>query len=160
VIRFLLWRLLGLIALLAGLALAAWCLDGGLGRSLRGASRPVTPARLLSVGGSAIGRVWDRCSGLAVPLESVAALLLALSLCILALRTVARCRRRYVRLQLEPYRTDQASAEAVVRMFERVQFLDSPGEARSQDATGGLDADNDDADERELVGAGDLEVSF
>jgi single-strand DNA-binding protein len=65
------------------------------------------------------------------------------------------------RLEWREWETDeQVRRQAVSVVAERVQFLDSPGEARSQDASGGLDADNDDADERELVGAGDLEVSF
>ena len=37
-LRFLLWRLLGLLAVLAGLALIAWFLDGGPGEVLRGRS--------------------------------------------------------------------------------------------------------------------------
>jgi hypothetical protein len=36
VLRLLLWRLLGLLAVLAGLALTAWFLRGGPGRALRG----------------------------------------------------------------------------------------------------------------------------
>jgi hypothetical protein len=36
VLRFLLWRLLGLLAIVAGLALIAWFIDGGPGRVLRG----------------------------------------------------------------------------------------------------------------------------
>ncbi|HEX3851573.1 MAG TPA: hypothetical protein VHW01_11445, partial [Polyangiaceae bacterium] len=35
-LRFLLWRLLGLFALLAGCICLAWLLDGGPGRVLRG----------------------------------------------------------------------------------------------------------------------------
>jgi hypothetical protein len=118
VIRFLLWRLLGLVALLAGLALAAWCADGGLGRSLRGGSGPVTPVHLVDACASAIGRVLERSSAVVVPLEWAAAMSLALSVCVLGLRVVARHRRRYVRLQLEPYRTDTAAAESVIKMYE------------------------------------------
>jgi hypothetical protein len=43
---------------------------------------------------------------------------------------------------------------------ERVQFLDRPGEARAQDATSELDGGDGDADGHELVGAGELEVTF
>ncbi len=37
-LRFLLWRLLGLLAIVAGLALIAWFIDGGPGKVLRGRS--------------------------------------------------------------------------------------------------------------------------
>jgi hypothetical protein len=40
------------------------------------------------------------------------------TLALLAIRSVARSRRSYVRMRLEPHRTDQASAESVVRMHE------------------------------------------
>jgi hypothetical protein len=69
-------------------------------------------------------------------------------------RLRARRRRRYVRLRVEAYRTDRATAEAVVSMFGTVQFLDSPGGAKdggdSSDGDGGLDAHGD----RELLGVG------
>jgi hypothetical protein len=50
----------------------------------------------------------------------------------------------------------------VVRMFERVQFLDRPGDARAQGATSELDGGDEAADGCELVGAGagELEVTF
>jgi single-strand DNA-binding protein len=65
------------------------------------------------------------------------------------------------RLEWREWETDdQQRRQAVSVVAERVQFLDSPGEDRSQEGAGGLDAGDDEADERELVGAGDLEVSF
>ena len=120
-LRFLLWRLLWLLALLVGFAAVGWLLGGGPGRLLRrapahrAASNAVSPQRLLH-GPQAVWD-WAPVAGMrVVVLLSVIALLQILAL--LAIRWVARSRRSYVRMQLEPYRTDQASAEAVVRMHE------------------------------------------
>ncbi len=115
-IRFLLWRLLGLLALLLGFALAAWCLDGGLGRSLRGEASAL-PDGLPAGLAHALAGAWAAGSGAAIPLAVAAALVFALLISIFVGRLVARNRRRYVRLLVEPYRTDKASAEAVVEMF-------------------------------------------
>jgi hypothetical protein len=40
VLRFLLWRLLGVLAALLGFALLAWLWRGGPGRALRGSAPP------------------------------------------------------------------------------------------------------------------------
>jgi hypothetical protein len=121
VLRFLLWRLLGLLALLVGFAAVGWLLGGGPGRLLRAAparrapSGAANPQRLLH-GPQA---VWDW-----TPLAGVRGLVLLTSialiqtLALLAIRWAARSRRSYVRMRLDPYRTDQASADAVVRMHE------------------------------------------
>jgi hypothetical protein len=121
VLRFLLWRLLGLLALLVGFAAAGWLLSGGPGRLLRAAparratSDAVNPQRLLN-GPQAVWD-WAPVGGMRfVGLLAVIALVQILAL--LAVRWLARRRRGYVRMRLEPYRTDQASAEAVVRMHE------------------------------------------
>jgi Replication-relaxation len=119
VLRFLLWRLLGLLALLTAFALVTWWLNGGPGRSLRGRSAPLSPGRLLGASFAASLRMatagWHAATA---PLALAAALLLALSLVLVIARWLARRRRRRVRLLVEPNRTDTASAEAVVRMFE------------------------------------------
>jgi hypothetical protein len=122
VLRFLLWRLLGLLALLAGSVLVEWFLGGGPGRLLRGSSTVtfhLTASSLLGAPASAARAAWSWAPFAGVSPVRVA---LALSLALVAFVTVARCvarrRRRYVRLRIETYRTDQASAEAVVRMFE------------------------------------------
>ncbi len=115
-IRFLLWRLLGLLALLLGFALAAWYLDGGLGRSLRG-QVPAPAGRRTGEIAHVLSSMLASASGAVVALAVAAALVLALSIPILIVRTVARNRRRYVRMLIEPYRTDKAAAEAVERLF-------------------------------------------
>jgi hypothetical protein len=115
VIRFLLWRLIGLLAVLAGFALAAWSLDGGLGRALRGQPDPANPGRLLRDCALTVARLPGAA---AAPLGVAAALVVASLLGALFARALARGRRRYVRLRIEPYRTDKPAAEAVVRMFE------------------------------------------
>jgi hypothetical protein len=121
VLRFLLWRLLGLLALLVGLAAVSWLLGGGPGRLLRAVparrapSGPVSPHGLLNWPQA----LWDWApvAGMRfVVLLVVIGLIQTLAL--LGTRWVARSRRSYVRMRLEPYRTDQASAEAVVRMHE------------------------------------------
>jgi hypothetical protein len=52
------------------------------------------------------------------PVRAALVLLLAAVLALLLVRWRSRRRRSYVRLLVEPYRTDEASAEAVVSMFE------------------------------------------
>jgi len=119
VLRFLLWRLLGLLALLVGFTLVAWFLDGGMGRALRGSSTSVTPGRALGAFSSAVRESWSWDAAAAVaPARTTAALLLTLASLVLLARSVARWRRRYVRLRIEVHRTDKASAEALVKMFE------------------------------------------
>jgi Replication-relaxation len=122
-LRFLLWRILGLIAVLVAIALIAWLLDGGVGAALRGTRGPGTghltvaaAARSLGADTSA-GWRWEPFGGVsAARLLAALALLLAASLG--GVRRRARRRRRYVRMRVQTYRTDAASADAVVSMFE------------------------------------------
>ena len=117
-LRFLLWRLLGLLALLVGFALVAWFLDGGFGRSLRGEPARLSPGRLLADVWTVLGRATAACAGVAAPLAGAATALLALMLLSIGSRWIARDRRRYVRFRIEPNRTDSASAESLVTLFE------------------------------------------
>lgn len=120
-LRFLLWRLLGLLALIAGLAVLGWLFDGGPGRLLRGGSTPGIQAvfgRLPNVAVAAVRAIWRWSPGGQVrPLEVALVVSLALLAGIAMARLHARQRRRYARFRIEPHRTDQASAESVVRMF-------------------------------------------
>jgi hypothetical protein len=120
VLRFLLWRLLGLLALLAGLALAEWFMHGGPGRLLRGSGAVhLTAYRLLTAPIEGVRASWAWAPRADTwPVRALLALLIAQLGCTAAARWQARRRRNYVRLRVEGYRTDQASAEAVVRMFE------------------------------------------
>ncbi len=129
-LRFLLWRLLGVLAVLAGLMLAAWFLDGGPGRALRGSarttlSRPSPPGRAGSDAVSSLSSTARRAqsslgrelaAGVALARPVIVAAL-ALSLALAVARWRARRARRYVRLQIDAYRGDRASAEAVAAMF-------------------------------------------
>ena len=120
-LRFLLWRLLGLLALLVGFALVQWCLRGGPGRALRGSAPSGGLASLLAALGSGAARLCHAvlASGTAVgwsPRMLLAWALLVASVIGIA-RWRARRRRTYVRLRIHPYRTDRATAEAVVTMF-------------------------------------------
>ncbi len=121
-LRFLLWRLLGLLALLVGFAAVGWLLGGGPGRALRGASAHVVPIgvrSLVDVFLRTPGEVWDWAPLAGVRLTRVSIVLGAVqAVALLGIRWLARSRRSYVRMSVETYRTDQASAEAVVRMHE------------------------------------------
>jgi hypothetical protein len=177
VLRFLLWRALGLLAVLLALALTGWLLDGGLGAALRGsgstASSAATPGstasdaaprgstgseaalRRAAVNGpgprgstgstaltptlreSAAARVgqneldslpnilsaemrevWDWAPDGVFPVRLLVGAVLLLGALLAVTRSRARRRREYVRLRVQTYRTDKASAEAIVGMFE------------------------------------------
>lgn len=67
------------------------------------------------------------------------------------------------RLEWREWETDEGQRrQAVSVVAERVQFLDAPSGDRPPETTGESGGGGEDADERELVGAGtaDLEVSF
>ncbi len=126
-LRFLLWRLLGLVALIVAIALVAWLLDGGLSAALRGT--PGAHGVGAGVGhlsfraltgslGAGLGAVWDWAPG-GVPWWRLAMLIVfvtGVSLGMIRLR--ARERRGYVRLRVQSYRADTAGAAAVVAMVE------------------------------------------
>ena len=109
--RLLLWRLLGLAAILLGVAALEWLLHGGIGAALRGASaaRAALPRRALHTP-DGIPAARDG--------EVLSALALACTAVVLGARARARAGRRYVRLRVEPYRTDRTSVEGVVAMYE------------------------------------------
>ena len=123
VLRFLLWRLLGVLAVLASLALTRWLLDGGPGKALRGnasaGALQLTISdlpRLLALQLQAVWE-WVPVSGFA-PVRLLLVGVCALTAPVVIVRWHVRRQRCYVRLHVEPYRTDRASAEAVVTMFE------------------------------------------
>jgi hypothetical protein len=123
VLRLLMWRMFGLFAALAGVATLAWLLGGGPGRALRGelgdrATRSNTAGILhgLSREAQVILRLLPAHSLLAAGV--LLCIGLALGLLLAVTRTRSRRARRYVRLRIAVYRTDQAAAEAIVRMFE------------------------------------------
>jgi hypothetical protein len=122
-LRFLLWRILGLIALVVAIALTGWLLDGGLGAALRGiggsASGHLTVGALASALGAWVhaGCRWAPVGGVPAA-RSLAILAASMGALLGSLRTRARRRRRYVRMRVRTYRSDTASAEAVVSMFE------------------------------------------
>ena len=90
-LRFLLWRLLGLLAVVAGLALFAWFLRGGPGIVLRGSAGAETPSlgRLAEGLGREVGAAWswDPIAGRA-PARLSGALALALGAGMAALRSI------------------------------------------------------------------------
>jgi hypothetical protein len=163
VLRLLLWRVLGLLAVLLALALGGWLLDGGLGATLRGAAGPAssaapptgsTPAATAlrrsgaEIGSTAspettaraqaaaarsgrqtaeslpaalsgeAGGVWSWAPDGVSPVRLLAIAIVLLGAFIAVARFRARRGREYVRLRVQTYRTDKASAEAIVGMFE------------------------------------------
>ena len=93
-LRFLLWRLLGLLALLVGLSLVAWCLGGGPGRALRGRSASGAHGGVLGVlsGAAREAEGWKSLAAVA-PLRALAVALLALTAVIVLARWALRRRR-------------------------------------------------------------------
>jgi Replication-relaxation len=123
-LRFLLWRILGLIALVAAIALTGWLLAGGLGVALRGttagsASGHLTIGALVSALRSwlSAGWRWAPFGGVSAA-RSLAILSASTAALLLCARTRARRSRVYVRLSIEVYRTDSTTAEGVIAMFE------------------------------------------
>ena len=121
-LRFLMWRLLGIAAVFAGVAAIAWLVHGGPGEALRGNSVAGVfdlslPALTAAVGdaASAVWR-WSPALGL-VPVRLLLVLAWGAASLVATMRMRARGRRSYVRLRVEPYRGDHAPIEAVVTMF-------------------------------------------
>jgi hypothetical protein len=120
-LRFLVWRILGLIAFLVAIATTAWLLDGGPGAALRGTTAPrhLTIGIVASAPGAGLRAAWRWSPVGGLPVAKLAVALTILAPVLLAgVRQRSRARRRYVRMRVQSYRTDTASAEAVVLMFE------------------------------------------
>lgn len=120
-VRFLLWRLLALVAVLSAFAFAAWFLDGGPGRALRRASREGGVRDPLALLAQTVLSETARLGEVALawgPARMVLLAVLCASAAVLMLRRRARRRRCYVRLRVDAYRNDRAPADAVVAMFE------------------------------------------
>jgi len=118
----LLWRLLGLLAVIVGAVLLAWFVGGGPGDLLRGRRASASAhdlAATLSGAFEGLVRALGTCSPAHTPAS--ARLAVALGAGMLALiacaRVRARSRRRYVRMRVDAYRADHAEAEAVVTLF-------------------------------------------
>ncbi|MDE3069252.1 MAG: hypothetical protein KGJ43_00805, partial [Acidobacteriota bacterium] len=115
-LRFLIWRLAELLACAFAIAVGSWWLEGGPRMLLTG------QRNLPSSVWAALAREPTRVAGALAPALPLALALGALAaagtLALLLSRWRARARRRYVRLRVVPYRTDQATPEAVVAMFE------------------------------------------
>jgi hypothetical protein len=122
VLRFLLWRLLGLLAVIAGVAALSWLLGGGPGELFRGrrtggGSHGLGAALVLA--GERLARtvgVWAT-PHTSVPARLTVALVAGIPALITCARLRARSRRRYVRMRVDAYRADDAEAEAVVTVF-------------------------------------------
>ncbi|HST55661.1 MAG TPA: replication-relaxation family protein [Solirubrobacteraceae bacterium] len=130
--RFLLWRLLGVLASFVTFSLISWLLDGGIGSLLRGtrvvgapqvADRGLLRTGLHTLVSALFGgfsstlahRLWAL-----VPFGGISLLVLSIAggVTLITLRWHHRSRRCYVRLGVDAYRTDRASAEAVIAMFD------------------------------------------
>lgn len=111
--RYLLWRTLALASALVAVGLALRLLHGSLGADLRGARR-AAPA--LGLGALLRAAGWE-AAALRVPALAAGLSLCAAGALMVAARARARARRRYVRLQVLPYRTDAAEPQAVARVY-------------------------------------------
>jgi hypothetical protein len=123
VLRLLLWRLLGVVAIPLGFLVVAWFVGGGPGRVLRGASSTSGLHHVLAVlwsfSAEALGGLSTRLAWPGSLQASVLTTLVAASSTVLvAMRWRSRRRRTYVRLRVEAYRTDTATAESLVTMFD------------------------------------------
>ncbi len=121
-LRFLLWRLLGLLAIVVGLVALAWFLDGGPGRLLRshasGGELQLTLSALTGSFERCARALWSRVAALAGGRAGVLAVpALALAVSAAHARMHARRRRRYVRMRIDVYRTDHADADELIAMF-------------------------------------------
>ncbi|HYB23694.1 MAG TPA: hypothetical protein VED41_07845, partial [Solirubrobacteraceae bacterium] len=121
-LRFLLWRLLWLLAIFAGVAAIAWLLNDGPGRVLRdhgsGDELKLSLAVLVSGFEGGTHAVWSLRGVLAGPRARVlAALVLMLALAVTLVRLRARRARRYVRLTVDAYRADHADPQALAMIF-------------------------------------------
>jgi len=125
VLRFLLWRMLGLASTLLGFGLIAWLLGGGPGRILSGGAAKGR----LDVSARSVLELWGRgLTGAAASVSAGVHLLPAQLLagaaggaCIPLLgRLHDRHGRHYTRLRVIPYRADVADAHALARMFSAI----------------------------------------
>jgi hypothetical protein len=124
--RLLLWRTLGLAAAVAGTVLLAGLLHGGLGAALRHVPRSAATRQSRARLAREVRPPRRARPAAAKPLAGLprgdaalaAGLALAALQLLLVLRWRARRRRRYVRLQVVPYRADRTSVEGLVSMFE------------------------------------------
>ena len=119
-LRFLLWRLLALLAMVAGFALITWFIDGGPGEVLRGHATGLElhPIELAQALAHEAGVLWYWAPAGGLQPTKLLLALIAGSACVLMLtRTNARRRRRYVRLRVDAYRDDHAGIEAVIALY-------------------------------------------
>ncbi len=120
-LRFLLWRMLDVLAAFVGFGVLAWLLAGGPGRVLRGrpAAFHLSPRAVADAIRHEVSAAlhWAPVLGLGALLVLAIAFGVATSL-LVSWRLAMRNRRRYIRLEVNAYRTDQASWEDLVRMFE------------------------------------------
>ncbi len=137
VVRSFLWWLLGVAAAFVLVFLSTGLLAGSTGRALLGARAPSVmsgapsvasgdpafvpprgrdqPASLASRGRAA----WSAARVTGAPLVALGGGILIAAVAVVATRRMlARRARRYVRLRVAAYRTDRASHEALVAMFE------------------------------------------
>ncbi|HEY2180232.1 MAG TPA: hypothetical protein VGH09_01015 [Solirubrobacteraceae bacterium] len=114
VLRFLLWRLLAVLAVLGSYVLVGWFLRGGPGRLLRSRTSPSpsqSPSRALTTAlHSPVA--FAHALGASTPGRVSFGLLLATLISLSIARWAARRRRDYARFRVDVYRTDHASPMA------------------------------------------------
>jgi hypothetical protein len=113
--RFIVWRLVGLAAGIVAVGVALWAIHGGLGRAL---GEHVVHRRAGGLGATAAHAAGTLESLAAAVLVAIVPALMAGSVLVLILRLIARRRRRYVRLRVIPFRTDECGPDGLVALFE------------------------------------------
>ena len=113
--RFIVWRLVGLAAAIVAVGVALWAIRGGIGRALRGREAHDRAGSLAQTAGHGAGVLGSLAVAILVPLLALA---LGGAVLVLVLRMVARRRRRYVRLRVVPFRTDECGPDGLVALFE------------------------------------------
>ena len=105
-LRFLLWRLLAVLAVLGSYVLVGWFLRDGPGRLLRGGTPP-SPSRALATALQS-PVAFAHTLGASTPGRVSFGLLLATLVSLSIARWAARRRRDYARFRVDIYRTDHA----------------------------------------------------
>lgn len=113
-VRFLLWRTLGLLATVASFIAAYSLAHGALGAALRDAPAPAHAVHRPAPSGA----LRSLAHAVLLDISIACVLVLTVALLLVAVRSHARRRRRYTRLLVVPYRADRTSVEGLVAMFE------------------------------------------
>jgi hypothetical protein len=125
--RFVLWRLLGLVALIACVDAVAWLAEGGIGSTLRARphhGRAQIASHLPALPTGLVVEIGRSAAATTASLAGPAAVMLPTALAaMLVTRALARRRRRYVRMRVVAYRGDHGGVDGIVAMIDALHAL-------------------------------------